>query len=361
MTAENKVISGAVWDAFCDALKATGREVLENSADDGLERAEGFRYLGRLTAWGLRSALEPAPLSPPLIRYEAPRIGADNPDFLYGTCPVRGDLVYRIRGRRNDAYNFNIGAYHGQLGTAEGLQCSGFLAASDLETGGDGSFEIIAGREPRDGNWLELCEASNQFIVRQTILTPGRDRPAELEVEILEGDPSAPFQPLSAEQLDHRLGSTAAMLQGVVRQFLGWTNDFRQRPNEIHPIRPELQGMAKGDPNTQYSYGYFDIAEDEALVVTLRPPECEYWNIQLANHWLESLDAPNTPSSINLASAVPDEDGSVPVVISLRDPGRPNWLDTQGHRRGAIALRWVGAPPQPRPPVTRCRLSDLRR
>jgi hypothetical protein len=30
-------------------------------------------------------------------------------------------------------------------------------------------------------------------------------------------------------------------------------------------------------------------------------------------------------------------------VIARRDPGVPNWLDTAGHARGGLALRWVGA------------------
>ena len=91
----------------------------------------------------------------------------------------------------------------------------------------------------------------------------------------------------------------------------------------------------------------------------MQPPACEYWNIQLANHWMESLDNPDIPSSINLANARVRADGSVHVVVSQRDPGLPNWLDTQGHRRGVIALRWVGAPVQQPPPVRRLKLTEL--
>ena len=29
-------------------------------------------------------------------------------------------------------------------------------------------------------------------------------------------------------------------------------------------------------------------------------------------------------------------------VIAHRDPGVPNWLDTAGHRRGTVGVRWVG-------------------
>ena len=353
MSVAERVLSGKTWDEFCDALKAAGRDILENSAADELERAEGFRYLARLSAHGLRNSFSSAALSAPAFNYDAPKIGANNPDFLYGVCRISGACSYRIRGRANAAFNFNIGAYHGSLGRAEGLQCSGFLPSSALQYDADGSFVISASRTRQPGNWLQLRAESSQLLVRQTILKPGRDTPATLDVEIIEGDARMALEPLSAEQLDRALGMSAMTMHGIVRQFIGWTNDFRKRPNEIHPIAPELLGLARGDPNSQYNYGYFDLADDEVLLIRLQPPACEYWNIQLANHWMESLDNPDIASSINLANAEPRTDGSVHVAISRCDPGLPNWLNTQGHLRGVIALRWVGAPPQ-QAPLMRC-------
>ena len=48
-----RVISGASWAQFCEALKAAGAEVLrpETPATE-LDRAEGWRYLTRLTRVG---------------------------------------------------------------------------------------------------------------------------------------------------------------------------------------------------------------------------------------------------------------------------------------------------------------------
>ncbi|MDP6243412.1 MAG: hypothetical protein QF462_08790, partial [Myxococcota bacterium] len=79
------------------------------------------------------------------------------------------------------------------------------------------------------------------------------------------------------------------------------------------------------------------------------PPECEYWNLQIGNHWLESLDFRHYTTHVNHETAVRENDGSVRIVIAHRDPGVPNWLDTAGHARGGLALRWVGAehPPSP--------------
>jgi hypothetical protein len=40
------------------------------------------------------------------------------------------------------------------------------------------------------------------------------------------------------------------------------------------------------------------------------------------------------------------------VIIAHQDPGRPNWLDTVGHRRGVVIIRWVMVSHRPQP-VTR--------
>jgi len=40
-------------------------------------------------------------------------------------------------------------------------------------------------------------------------------------------------------------------------------------------------------------------------------------------------------------------DGRYRYVISARDPGIENWLDTEGHRRGLVFMRWQGLAEEP--------------
>ena len=84
----------------------------------------------------------------------------------------------------------------------------------------------------------------------------------------------------------------------------------------------------------------------------LEPPACDYWNLQLCNHWLESLDYEHHNIHVNDHTAVASKDGSVRVIVGDRDPGAPNWLDTAGHARGGMFLRWVGTP-EPMDPICR--------
>lgn len=352
----DKVISGDSWNEFCDLVKSAGQFVIDNSAEDELERSEGFRYLARLLAGSLQDAVEPPSLTPPTIEYRKTRIGADNPDFIYASIPIKGSLSYKLTGRLNDCYQFNIGAFHGRLGSAQGLQSTGFLNQNDLVVDAQGLFTVIASAQaPQDqqAHWLPLCDMSNSLIIRQTLLNPCDETKADLNIEVVGGEVASIDRPMSAERLDNMLSRPALMVHGITQQFLGWTNDFMQRKNKITEIKPELLGMAKGDPNCQYNYGYFELAEGEALQIILRPPQCEYWNIQLANHWLESFDSRSVISAINIRSAITEPDGSVIVMVSPTRPDSGNWLSTQFHRRGVIALRWLAAAKKQPDPVTK--------
>ena len=162
--------SGESWNEFCDLLKAAGQFVVDNSAEDELERSEGFRYLARLLANSLQDAVEPPSLKPPTIQYRTTRIGADNPDFVYASVPIRGTLTYRISGRLNDCYQFNIGAFHGRLGTAEGLQSTGFLNQNDLQLDDQGSLRLLqVAKLPS-----RMRDSGCHFVRRQTVLSSAR-------------------------------------------------------------------------------------------------------------------------------------------------------------------------------------------
>src|SRR5437764_15214740 len=101
-----------------------------------------------------------------------------------------------------------------------------------------------------------------------------------------------------------------------------------------------------GDPNIVFQLGYWQLAPDEALLVDLVPPECAYWNFQLGNIWAECLDKRRAISR-NVATAIPEADGSVRLVVAHRDPGHPNWIDTCAHAHGIMGLRLVRAKSHP--------------
>ena len=63
------------------------------------------------------------------------------------------------------------------------------------------------------------------------------------------------------------------------------------------------------------------------MVVTLPSvPDCQTWNLQVDNYWMESLDYRYHKISINRHTASVNADGSVDIHIALKDTGHANWL-----------------------------------
>jgi hypothetical protein len=133
-------------------------------------------------------------------------------------------------------------------------------------------------------------------------------------------------------------------IEGSATLFCDWSQDYQKATNRLPKADQELCRRVGGDPNICYYNGYWEIEPGEALVVVLpRIPECESWNLQLCNYWMESLDYRYETIHINKFTARPEPDGSVRSVIAHRDPGIPNWLSTTGHRVGTTFFRWIGA------------------
>ena len=341
-----RIRDGEAWEDFCDRLKNAGKAVLDASPDDDLDRAEGLRYLSRLTSTFLGNATSDPMPARTSLRPMGAKIGLDNPDYVYFNVPLSHRHKYIVRGHMGDAHLIGFGTFSGGLGTKEGLIRDGYLESSELELGPDGHFEIHLGPEKSENpNWLPMKEKTNSIQIRQTLLERARQRPGPIELERLGESPPAP--PLDPARFASVLDRAGGIVAGTVGQFLGWTKSFAAHPHEIRPLDPALMTFAQGDPNTSYNYGYWNLDEDEAFVIEFTPPECEYWILQIGNHWLESFDFMHRNTHVNHHTAIADSNGLVRVVISATDPGLPNWLDTAGHQRGALALRWVGANEEP--------------
>ena len=88
-----------------------------------------------------------------------------------------------------------------------------------------------------------------------------------------------------------------------------------------------------------YSFCFWSLQPDEALVVRLAVPAARYWSLQLYQlGWFEWLDL-GRPTSLNQVQIAAGEDG-VTIVLAATDPGISNWLDTEGPDRRAAHLPW---------------------
>ena len=338
----DEVLSGAAWDQFCDALKDVGRLVQDARVpDDPFDRAEGYRFLMRLVRYGFESFLEYSdPLHPVLHRgsHETIKIIHENPDNLYLGARVDGRSRYRVHGTLGTArwtsFNIHAGAFgSGGRGTAHALD------ARELVLGADRSFELFLGGERRGANWLPLPPDAGSLIVRQTFADRARERPSRLAIERL--DASEPPATLAPEKVGFALAATPAMMRALAEMALSWSGDLEKEKNRFAEVMPAAAAIFR-DPDIQFHVAYFELGADEALVVEVQPPACDYWMFVLSNHWLETLDYTRHRITLNNHSAVLEPDGTAKVIVAARDPGHPNWLDTAGHARGTIGVRWVG-------------------
>jgi len=355
MTPEERVVTGQSWDDFCDQLKRAGQQIMRSEApSDELNRAEGWRYLSRLTRIALEMHVEGSDRDFPCFyqpSHATAKIGADNPDNLYLRAEINGQHRYRIRGNRSSVHYLSWGSQKGGYEKDGSNAQTGFLDTSSLQLDNEGNFEVIASvAQPshhKQTNWLPLEAESNTIIVRQTFLDRSRERPSEMTIERIQ-DAGVQPQPLSAARIDQGLASAAGFVEGTARLFANWSQSYLERPNQLPMSDQALCQSVGGDPNIVYYHSYFELAEKEALVVHLsRIPDCENWNLQVDNYWMESLDYRYFTIHVNKHTAIYNKDGSVDIVIAPRKPNpehplaNANWLNSAGHNNGTLCFRWI--------------------
>lgn len=354
--------TAAAWRDFCARLADAGEIVLAADVpDDPLIRAEGFRYLSRLTKLALEQYVEASDPDFPFfykLSHETAKIGADNPDNEYWNASIRGDCDYRITGKRGSMFYFSMVANAMRYHVDGSAHATGQLLDREIVWGSDGEVEIIASCTPQPGkNWLRLEPDASVIVLRQSALDRARERGGTFHIERI-GGPEAPA-PLTAERLAVGLATSAQFVRGIASTFADWTRLFRAHPNAFPEIDQSMFQKGGGAKDIYYAHAYWRIAPDEAWVIEVTPPECYYWNFQLDNWWMESLDYRFRAISVNKHSAKPEPDGSVRIVCAARDPGIGNWIDTCGHREGTALLRWAGASEHPLPTARIVKLEDL--
>jgi hypothetical protein len=352
--AAESLASGRAWTQFCRALEGAGRIVLEHAPDSDVDRAEGFRYLTRLTRMAFKLCLEHAdPAAPRLVQYMDPtqKFGVDNPDQLYLWARIGGAHAYRLRGRRGSAAYYGIGVYAGSAGRG-GRRTVAHLNADELAAGPEDEIDVVlAAQRPQGhrGRWVELPPDTTTLLVRQTMNDVAKERPVWPALERL--DAAGPPPPLSPLQVVQGLERAARQVLGSAEMFCLLSDRWKQQPNVLHPMDARMARESFGDPDFYYSGGYWRLGADEALVIELTPPACRYWGFLLCNYWTESLDYRYRPVGTNGHRAVRRPDGSVKIAVAHRDPRRAGltWLDTEGHREGTMTLRWLLAEATPVP------------
>ena len=94
------------------------------------------------------------------------------------------------------------------------------------------------------------------------------------------------------------------------------------------------------------SAGYFQLSDDEALVLTIRPNNAGYFVAPVTDDWTITGNYWDEQTSLNSTQARSNPDGSYTLVVSKTEPvlgeGTSvwNWVSTGGLNQGTMALRF---------------------
>jgi hypothetical protein len=276
----------------------------------------------------------------------ASKVLMPNVDNVFRILPVDGVSHYRITARPSGPIpiQFSLQLLPSLPAEDSWSKVLQELVDADIQKHPDGSFTLTIGPEKAAGatNHVTTTPASHFILIRDTIQDWGVETPYRLEVTRLDGPP-----PAAAADDDALAEQAGALIHQIAPHILdarggGFANSpgfFHGEPNQLSA--PKIR---EGGRWGLSSAGHFSLAHDEALVITLDPMGAKYLAIQLASGWLGSLDYIHHTASLNLAQTTPNADGSVTFVVSAKDPGTVNWLDTTGLHEGSLFVRWQKLP-----------------
>jgi hypothetical protein len=314
------------------------------------EFAEGYSAMLDLLSVGLDCYIHNSPDAPRFVKLVSPirKIGGDNADALYYFAPLNPRQRYEITGTMGSAAYLSFTTYGGE--TPKKFHIVENISTPELKIDADGTFEVEVTQEASTTgrNTLRTDATTNCLLVRRYYL----------DKDAMENDPGtetiAPDRPAAVPPLltGDEMGKRIRQLEQFLR---GW---FKLTPLPLPPIPPAYNKMspprqASADtghwstPDNIHSFGFFKVADDEALVIKGRSPECLYWSVHLWNPYLQTYDYANYPCALNSAEVELESDGSWELLIAHHDPGHPNWIRTTGHPRGFVYFRWLQAAGMP--------------
>jgi hypothetical protein len=286
-----------------------------------------------------------------------------NPDDIYLYCPISSEYRYRITGNRGTVKMLMINTQFSNAGMPWENDTTGRyyhdIDDGDLRLDANGDFELLLSVERpagHDGNWLKIEPGAHVLMTRYRSYDWEHEIDPVMSIECL--DPVPPKPRLTPEQILERIEQMVWMPVRATKLFYGMQNAVKQRVgvNVFEPVR------YSGALSRQvYLPAVFEFEEHEALILeTDLPATRRYWNFQLDDPYFNAVEYVYRLSSTNGHFAKISSDGRFRAVISLTDPGVPNWLDPAGFTQGTIYGRWYDCDSSPTPTLKRVKLSQVR-
>jgi len=358
---------GLEWEKLIDGLRPLGDamrgRVPERLRGDPQIMAESMRLLlsgvTRATADALVGDRR-HPIFVPELNI-AQNIFQPNADTIYKACLIEKGGSYVIKGDRGTV-RMVILAQMGPdtLRTGKHHPLLGQIDFDSLTLDANGHFElVISPSRPAGytGDWRQLDPLCEKFMVRVVGCDWGVEREPRFGIARLDVDEAKGRN--SAETLHHAFGEIPGIVGVCALAFPTHVEELRAQ-GHLNALKIFDVSQMSGLAGQFYYEGAYELADDEALITEVKvPAKYRYWSIILTNDLYETTDWYNNQASLNDKQGVVDSDGIFRTVISARDPGVHNWLDTSGYASGAIQGRWFEASEKPMPSIKKVKLVDV--
>ena len=291
----------------------------------------------------------------------AQNIFQPNADTIYKSCLIEKGGSYLLKGDRGTT-RMMIMAQMGpdtlRTGKHHPVLDQGNFDTLQIDT--EGNFEVVISLEkPADhkGDWWPLNPSCEKFMIRIVSCDWGVEREprfgiARMDVDEAKGRPST-------DALHYAFAEMAGITQVCALAFPTHVQELRDE-GFLNALKVFDVSQMSGLQGQSYYEGAYELADDEALITEVKIPTAyKYWSIILTNELYETTDWYNNQSSLNDMQGVIDSDRIFRTVISARDPGVHNWLDTAGYESGAIQGRWFGANATPNPSIRKVKFVDV--
>jgi hypothetical protein len=355
----NQVLAAAGAQATSEAAEALAE--LQKTLDDleasfatdafKLRTPQDFAEARRVTLHallhGVEAWLEADPARPffTLFIHQHKKLLGDNPDSRYYSAVINDQHSYRIRGNLADAtytsFTIELGEGTGGDGIGSTINDSQFKADEN------GDYEIVLSKDKVAGNWMALPKGTRSITSRhyyERKLSINNDRLHHIPLDIENLSPPAPRTPPNDSDIAAGIRRVARFVKGNVVTMRDENSPpwVSRVPNQFVPPKKDdtHQAITYAAKDNVYAMAPFVLGPDQALIIRGRFPDCRFSNIVLFNRFLQTFDYETRTISLNRAQTALKEDGSFEMIIAHKDPGRANWLDTEGRPYGIMFWRF---------------------
>ena len=275
-------------------------------------------------------------------------LGIDNPTAIYRTVVLDPNATYAITGSVKgpgpaqlhfEARDTLAGGspINGPI-NPEGAPQTATLNGETMLYNEDGSFTASLDKYPANGrkNHIQVPATGRVYLTTRDLLMDWEKQNIyTINIKKIAGDEPAPDH-----DINHITERSAEVAINEAKFWLAWYHQYVYKNRLPNQLKAAGRAGGRGLGSTTLLH----IADDEALVLTVDPAGAKGFDIQTTDTWGVQLEYVNHLTSYNIGQSKANSDGTYTYVISPRDPGVRNWIDTQGYNDVMNAMRWQNLP-----------------